>query len=93
MKLQREGYWAENDMDRLQEDIWQGPPELVEKLMFRVAGNIQMVFSCLEKWNTDLISKGQTLGTVRISKGIFQRDSLSPLLFVLTLIPILLALP
>ena len=35
---------------------------------------------------------GTTLGTVNIRRGIFQGDSLSPLLFVLTLIPLTMVL-
>ena len=43
-------------------------------------------------WKTELTSSGQSLGQVSIRRGIFQGDSLSPLMFVLTLIPLTLIL-
>ena len=62
-------------------------------MMFGVADNMQKLLeSSMEKWKTELTSGGQKLGTVRIKRGIFQGDSLSPLLFVLALIPISLVL-
>ena len=39
-------------------------------------------------WKTERISNGQSLGNVEIKRGIFQGDSLSPLLFVITMIPL-----
>ena len=36
----------------------------------------------------ELIAGGKTLALVRIQRGIFQRDALSPLLFVITMTPI-----
>ena len=41
----------------------------------------------MEKWTTNLESNGASLGSVDIKRGIFQGDSLSPLLFVVCLIP------
>ena len=47
----------------------------------------------LYEWVEDrTISNGQSLGNVDINRGIFQRDSLSPLLFVITMIPLNLIL-
>ena len=43
-------------------------------------------------WETELRSGNERLGTVKIKRGIFQGDSLSPLLFVLALIPLSLIL-
>ena len=40
------------------------------------------------RWKTELTSHGEILGTVNIKRGIFQGDSLSPLLFVLCMIPL-----
>ena len=45
-----------------------------------------------KQWNTELMSGEQRLGNVRIRRGIFQGDSLSPLLFVLAMIPLTLML-
>ena len=43
-------------------------------------------------WKTELIPGGINLGGVNINRGIFQGDSLSPLLFVISLIPLTLVL-
>ena len=46
----------------------------------------------MEKWKVMLCSGNSELGEVEIKRGIFQRDSLSPLVFVLALIPLSLIL-
>ena len=46
----------------------------------------------MKGWRTELSSGGVRLGDVNIRRGIFQGDSLSPLLFVLSLIPLTLVL-
>ena len=46
----------------------------------------------VEKWKLMLCSGNSELGEVEIKRGIFQRDSLSPLVFVLALIPLCLIL-
>ena len=61
--------------------------------MFGIADNIQRVIrNSMDSWRTNLTSNGQDLGEVKIRRGIFQGDSLSPLLFVLALIPLSLVL-
>ena len=42
----------------------------------------------MQTWKTQLIGGGDVLGTVDIKRGIFQGDSLSPLLFVMVMIPL-----
>ena len=42
----------------------------------------------MKNWRTTLMSNGQILGDVNIRRGIFQGNSLSPLLFVACLIPL-----
>ena len=46
----------------------------------------------MEKWKVMLCSGDSELGEVEIKRGIFQGDSLSPLVFVLALIPLSLTL-
>ena len=54
-----------------------------------VAQNIQrLVGASMKNWRRTLMSNGQNLGDVNIRRGIFQGDSLSPLLFVVCLIPL-----
>ena len=51
--------------------------------MFGVAFNVRFFVNALMKqWNTELTASNQRLGNVKIRRGIFQGDSLSPLLFV-----------
>ena len=61
--------------------------------MFGVAVNLRsFVNTSIKQWNTDLTASNQRLGNVKIKRGIFQGDSLSPLLFVLVMIPLTLVL-
>ena len=61
--------------------------------MFRIAENVKtFIESSMESWKTELTSSGESLGQVNIRRGIFQRDSLSPLLFVICMIPLSLVL-
>jgi len=56
--------------------------------IFKIAKNVkQLLRNSMKKWETELTSSGESLGQVKIKRGIFQGDSLSPLLFVLCLIP------
>ena len=61
--------------------------------VFEVAVNIRsFVNASMKQWNTELTVGNQRLGNVKIRRGIFQGDSLSPLLFVLVMIPLTLML-
>ena len=62
-------------------------------ILFGAAENIRSLLeNSMMSWQTELTSNGQTLGTVSIKRCIFQGDSLSPLLFVVTMIPLTLIL-
>ena len=57
--------------------------------MLGIADNlIDLISRSMSKWRTNLYSDNKFLGSVDISRGIFQGDSISPLLFVIALIPI-----
>ena len=61
--------------------------------MFGVAVNLRSFISeSMKHWNTELNAGRSRLGNVKIKQGIFQGDSLSPLLFVMTMIPLKLML-
>ena len=61
--------------------------------LFGVAENIKsLLVNSMEKWKLLLCSGNSELGKVEIKRGIFQRDSLSSLVFVLALIPLSLIL-
>ena len=51
-----------------------------------------MLVNSMEKWKVMLYSGNSELGEVEIKQAIFQGDSVSPLLFVLALIPLSLIL-
>ena len=61
--------------------------------LFGVAENIKsLLVNSMEKCEVMLCSGNSELGEVEIKRGIFQADSLSPLVFVLALIPLSLIL-
>ena len=61
--------------------------------LFGVAENIKsLLVNSMEKWKVMLCSGNSELGDVEIKPDIFQGDSLSPLVFVLALIPLSLIL-
>ena len=71
------------------------PLNWIQKCMevFGAAVNVNsFVNTSLKQWNTELTAGNQRLGNVKIKSGIFEGDSLSPLLFVLVVIPLTLVL-
>ena len=53
---------------------------------------IAIISNSMVNWKTVLTSGGTTLGQVDIRRGIFQGDSLSPLLFIVIMVPLTLVL-
>ena len=57
--------------------------------MFGTANNVQdFLNNSMKLWKLELNTSGKTLGEVDNRREIFQRDSLSPLLFLLCMIPL-----
>ena len=57
--------------------------------IFGISQNIQtMMANSMPNWKTVLTTGRENLGEINIRRGIFQGDSLSPLLFVIALIPL-----
>ena len=49
---------------------------------------ITFIQRSMRNWKTELTSCGASLGTVNIKRGIFKGNSLSPLIFVICMIPL-----
>ena len=61
--------------------------------MFGVAENVKdLLINSMKEWSTMLTSCGEEVGEVKFSRGFFQGDSLSPLMFVIAMIPLTLVL-
>jgi len=61
--------------------------------LYKIADNVcNFLLSSMMLWKTAVTLNGQPLGCVNIQRGIFQGDSLSPLLFVMCLFPLPLVL-
>ena len=59
----------------------------------KVAENVnRLLKGSMQNWKTVLTANGETLGEVDIKRGIFQGDSLSPLLFIIAMIPLTMKL-
>ena len=57
--------------------------------MFGITRNVEhFICNSMKKWKTELTACGESLGLVKIRRGIFQGDSLSPLLFVFCVVPL-----
>ena len=67
------------------------PHECME--MFGIAENLRTFLQkSMQQWRLSLMANGEDLGEVNEKRGIFQGDSLLPLLFVLSMVPLFLIL-
>ena len=58
-----------------------------------IAENVrESLVKSMKQWKLSLTSNGKEQGDVKVNRGIFQGDSLSPLLFVWCMIPMSLVL-
>lgn len=54
-----------------------------------VANNVvEFIARSMKTWNVDLLSCGEFLAKANIRRGIFQEDSLTPLLLVICMFPL-----
>ena len=61
--------------------------------MVKVSENVERLLrNSMADWKTVLTANGDALGEVEINRGIFQGDSLSPLLFIIVMIPLTILL-
>ena len=57
--------------------------------MFCIVNNVQdFLNNSMKSWKLELNGSGEKLGEVDIRRGIFQGDSLSPLLLILCIVPL-----
>ena len=61
--------------------------------MFGIAENLRTFLQkSMQQWRLSLMANGEDLGEINVKRGIFQGDSLSPLVFVLSMVPLSLIL-
>ena len=65
--------------DWLQEGIWYAPT----KLDITLSQNVQNI-----TWSHKLTAGGRSIAETKIQRGIFQGDALSPLLFIIAMMPL-----
>ena len=49
---------------------------------------INFIEKIMKNWRVELTAKGKSLAETKIQRGIFQGDALSPLLFIIAMMPV-----
>ena len=77
-----------NGMDWLLKGLWYGPANLNNRMSenVQISDIYKLHRKSHEKGKVKLTSEGKTLAEVKIQRGLFQENSLSPLLLVLAMI-------
>ena len=58
-------------------------------IMYKISGKvIKFIKKTMENWRVKLTAGGKSLAKVKIQRGIFQGDVLSPLLFLIVMMPL-----
>ena len=53
--------------------------------MYKIPDEIVQFIENIQTWRVELTTRGQSVTRVNIQRGIFQREALSPLLFVIAM--------
>ena len=56
--------------------------------MFKISGKVMKFISTMENWRVELTARRKSLTEVKIQRGIFLGDVLSPLQFVISMMPL-----
>ena len=69
--------------------IWSPKAGYYSLKMYKILDQIvQFIEKTMQTWRVELTVGGQSLAEVNIQKGLFQEDALSPILFVIAMMPL-----
>ena len=75
-------------LDRLQKGIRYSPTKLDTTPSQNVQNVINFIEQTMKTWRVELTAGGRSIAEAKIQRGIFQRDALSPLLFIIAMMPL-----
>ena len=79
------------DLDWRQKGLWYGSVNLGNNLpqIYKILHeDINFIDKTMKTWRVELTAGGRSLADAKFQRGIFQGDALSPLLFIITLMPL-----
>ena len=56
--------------------------------MYKISEVINFIKKIMKTWRAELTAGGRSLAEAKIRRGIFQGDALSPLLFIMAMMPL-----